>query len=774
MTAMIGARIRRLEDRALLIGRGRFIDDVPLPGALHVAFVRSPHPHARIAATDLKAASAVPGVHAVLDFAALQPVLAEQRLPRHPEAIRQPPKSTPFVLAREEVAFVGEPVALIAASDRYVAEDAAQQVTVQYEELPAVADLHCALDRDAPKARLDFDSNLLARFRVAYGDSDAAFAGAKTVRAALAQHRGAAHPIEPRGAAVEYRASEDALVIWASTQLAHELRDAVAAVLGLDESRVRVATPDVGGGFGPKYCVYQEEVAVACAARLLQRPLKWTEDRREHFLSAIQERDQSWDLELALAADGRIRGLRGTILHDQGAYALKDVGLPYNSATSVAGPYKVPALAIDVAIVLTNKVASSSVRGAGYPEACFAMERLMDRAAEALGIERAELRRRNLVGADEMPYRTPLKARSGAAIVYDSGDYPACQAAVLAAARWNEFPARQARARAEGRYLGIGLAHAVKGTGRGPFESGLVQVSPQGRISVLTGAALMGQGLGTALAQICAAELGVAPDDVTVIAGDTRAPYGFGGFASRQLVTAGSSVRLAAREVAAKAKRLASHILEADETDLELAEGAVRIVGVKDRAVPLKELARILKGAPGRQFPAGIEPGLEAARPFMSDSLAYANACHVAEVEVDVETGAVRLLAYHAIQDSGTLINPLIVKGQLEGGIAHGLGNALFERMGYGEAQPMTLSFAEYLLPTAPEVPRVASLFKQSPSPLNPLGAKGAGEVSTIPTAAAIAAAIEDALQPFRVRIERVPLAPYELRALIAKETRHG
>ncbi len=768
---VIGSRVRRLEDGALLTGRGRFVDDIDLPGALEVAFVRSPHAHALIHGIDARAAKAVPGVHAVLTLDDLKPVLAQQRLPRNPHATRQPEGSTPFVLAEREVAFVGETVALVAARNRYVAEDAAALVVVDYEPLPAVADCRRALAPQAPRARLDTASNLLAGFTVAFGDVDAAFAGAATVvTRELFQHRGGAHPIEGRGIAVERRAGDDSLAVWASTQLANDLFRAIAEGLGLDENRLRVATPDVGGGFGAKYCVYPEEIAVAAAAMLTGRSLKWIEDRREHFIGAVQERDQYWSMAMALDRDGRIRGIRGQLTHDQGAYALKDVNLPYNAASSVTGPYIVPAFAMDVAIAVTNKVPASSVRGAGYPEACFTMERLMDAAAHGLGLDRAEIRRRNLVPAEKMPYVKPLKARSGAPIAYDSGDYPGCQAELLAASDWDGFAQRQAAARSHGRYLGIGLAHAVKGTGRGPFESGIVRIAPSGRISVFTGAAAMGQGLATALAQICAGALGVQPEMVSVIAGDTAvASMGFGGFASRQLVTAGSSVLLAAKAVAAKAVKLAAHVLEADEKDLECVDGEVRVVGVRQHAIRLGELARILHGAPGYGFPPGIEPGLEASRNYLTDALAYANAFHVAEVEVDIDLGHVRILRYGAIQDLGVLVNPLIVDGQVQGGIAHGIGNALFEWMGYDEAaQPVTTTLAEYLLPTAPELPMFETRYKQSPSPVNPLGAKGAGEVGTVPAAAAVISAVENALAPFGVRIDEAPLSPQRLVALIA------
>jgi carbon-monoxide dehydrogenase large subunit len=440
----------------------------------------------------------------------------------------------------------------------------------------------------------------------------------------------------------------------------------------------------------------------------------------------------------------------------------------------MSGPYLLPALAIEVTVAATNKTPVSSVRGAGYPQAAFAMERMMDRIARELRLDRAEVRRRNLIPPRMMPYTKPLKARSGASMQYDSGDYPACQAEVLSAIGWDDFPRRQAAARAAGRYLGIGLAHGIKGTGRGPFESGLVRVSNTGRVSVFTGAAAIGQGLRTVLAQICAGELGLRAQDITVVPGDTAGvSLGLGAFASRQTVTAGSSVLLAARAVADKAKKLASHLLEAAEHDLEIADGEVRVVGAPELAVKLGELARILKGAPGYGFPPDIEPGLDANVNWRTDALAYANACHAAEVEVDIETGGVRLTRYVALQDSGTLINPMLVDGQVQGGVAHGIGNALYEWMGFDQGgQPVTTTFADYLLPGATEVPCIETRYKQTPSPLNPLGAKGAGEVSTIPAAAAVISAIEDALAPFGLRISQTPVTPQKLVELIGAAVR--
>jgi aerobic carbon-monoxide dehydrogenase large subunit len=765
---LVGTGVTRLEDHALLTGCARFVDDIAAPGALHAAFVRSPHPHALIRGVDAAAARAMPGIAGVFTLDDLVPVLKSRRMTRVSNSGTKLDHSWCFALADGEVSFVGEPVAIVIGRDRYVAEDAAALVVVEYDLLPAATDPRTA-DR-GPGVRRELGSNAVIAYKVGYGDSDAAFAkAAHVVHEELWIHRGAAHSMEGRGIFAQIADRETN--VWASTQKAHDLRNALADYIDLDEARLRVATPDVGGGFGPKLCVYPEDVAVVAAATLLHRSVKWIEDRREHFTNAAQERDQYWSIEIAADADGKVRGVRGRLIHDIGAYALQDVNIPYNSATTMTGPYMVPVLAMDVVATHTNKAPVSSVRGAGYPQAAFAMERLMDSLARVLKLDRAELRRRNLIPAEKMPYLKPLKARSGEQVQYDSGDYPGCQKQILDFTAWDDFPRRQAEARARGCYLGIGLAHGIKGTGRGPFEFGNVRVSPSGRITVSTGAAAMGQGLATALAQICASAFGVPAQHVTVISGDTSAtPLGLGGFASRQTVTAGSSVMIAANAVAAKARKLASHMLEAAEEDLEIVGGEVRVVGAPQLSVKLGELARVLKGAPGYGFPPGIDPGLEADATFRVDQLAYSNACHVVEVEVDIETGGVSFQRYVALQDSGRRVNPLIVEGQVHGGIAHGIGNSMFEWMGYdASGQPVTTTFADYLLPTATEVPRFETLYKESPSPHNPLGVKGVGEVGVIPCAAAVISAIEDALSPFNVRISQMPIMPHELVRLIAE-----
>jgi carbon-monoxide dehydrogenase large subunit len=767
MPPIVGSRITRLEDEPLLRGKGRFIDDIAVPGTWHAAFVRSPHPHALIKNVGKDAALAMPGVHAVLTLDDLAAVMVNRRMVRHSNSGMPLDKCWAYALAPGETSYVGEPIAIVLADDRYVAEDAAALVMVDYEPLPFMADVRRA--KDGAPVRRELGGNVITTYRVEFGDVNAAFAKAAHVfKQELWQHRGGAHSIEARGILAEVRAADGGITVYASTQKAHDLSQSLTALMDFDDG-LRVVAPDIGGGFGAKLCVYSEDVAVVAAAKLTGRSIKWTEDRREYFTNAVHERDQYWQLEIAVDAQAKVLGIRGKLLHDTGAYTLQDPNIPYNSTSTMSGPYVVPGLSVEVTIAMTNKTPVSSVRGAGYPQAAFAMERLLDLVAREMKLDRAEVRRRNLIPASKMPYRKPLKARSGAAMEYDSGDYPACQAETLKAIGWDDFLKRQSEARAKGRYLGMGLAHGVKGSGRGPFESGLVRISRTGKVTVFTGASAMGQGLGTALAQITADQLGVDVSKVKVVAGDTSGvSLGLGGFASRQTVTAGSSVHLAAKAVAEKAKKVASHVLEADENDLELKDGEVRVAGAPQLNVKLSEIARILQGAPGYGFPAGVDPGLEANVNHRTDSLAYANGCHACEVEVDAETGEVKILRYVAMQDSGVLINPMMVEGQIHGGVAHGIGNALYEWMGYDEAgQPVTTTFADYLLPTATEVPMLDTLYKETRSPLNPLGVKGVGEAGTIPCAAALISAIEDALTPFGARIGQVPLSPSTIVTMI-------
>jgi carbon-monoxide dehydrogenase large subunit len=763
----IGARRPRIEDPALLRGAGRYIDDIALGGMLHVAFARSPHAHARLLGVDMLAARAAPGVVAVLAAADLMPFVTSLRLPIAFPKGQLPPEVMPKILIDDEALFAGEAIAMVVAESRHAAEDAAELVEVSYDALPALANAPAAVKPGAPQACLG-SPNLFAGFAVGYGDADTVFQRAPHVfRERLMQHRGGAHSIEGRGVVARYEA--DVMTVWSSTQMSHELRHTVAELLDLPEDAVRVVAPDVGGGFGAKYLVYPEEIAVAAASLMLERPVKWIEDRREHFLSAIQEREQHWDLEVATDGDGRLLGVRGTLVHDQGAYAPHAFNVPFNSATSLPGAYILPAYAMQVSVVRTNLPPVIPVRGAGYPQGCFALERLLDRAASELGIDRAEIRRRNLIGPDQMPYELPLRTRAGSVISYDTGDYLRCQETVLAAIDFAGFAGRRDAARRDGRHIGIGFAHAVKGSGRGPFESGLVRVMPNGRVSIYTGALAMGQGLKTALAQICADGLGVAVDQIDVTAGDTGfVSLGHGGYASRQTVTAGSSVKLAAGMVRDRAIRVAAQMLEVAESDLVIEDGRVHVVGAHGLGMPLGHIAAALRGLPGYAFPNTDEVGLEAEAHFRVDTLTYANAFHACEVEVDVETGAVTVLRYVAMHDSGRLINPLIAEGQVHGSIVHGIGNALFEHMVYSdEAQPLTTTFGDYLLPIAPSIPWLELTFMESPTPRNPLGVKGVGEVGLVPVTSAIASAVDHALEPFGVHITETPILPPRLLALI-------
>ena len=764
----------RIEDPPLLRGRARFVDDIHSPGVLHAAFLRSPLAHAGIAGIDKRAAQDAPGIHAVWTLDDLRPHLAAERLVVGlPSPSYRQQRDRPL-LADGEVVHVGEAVAMVVAATRYAAEDAAALIEVDYEPLPVVADCRDALAPDAPSVHRGADHNLLAEITMEFGDVEAAFGGAHRIFAArLSVHRGGGHSIEGRGALARHDPADDMLTIWSSTQTPHAGRNLIARMLDRETRGVRVVTPAVGGGFGPKLVTYPEEVAVALAALLLGRPVKWIEDRREHFVASTQERDQFWDVEAAFESDGRILGLRGTMLHDHGAYTARGVNLPYESALTVTLPYDVPAYRLAVRAALTNKVPVTPVRGAGHPQAVFAMERLLDAAAEGLGIGRVAIRARNLIGPERMPCTRPLESRGGRKVVLDSGDYPGCMKAALDAADWGGFPARRRAAAARGLARGIGLANFVKGTGRGPFESACVAIDPSGTVSVASGAAPMGQGIETMLADIVAGALGCDRDLVRVTAGDTGAvALGIGGFNSRQAVTAGSSAFNAARAVRDKALAVAARHLEAPEEDLEVVGGEVRVRGAPELAVGLGRLAETVAGTPGVTLPAGIAPGLAAEENTVLDDMPFANGSAVAEIEIDRETGHAAVVRLVLAHDCGRIVNPAIVEGQIVGGAAHAIGNALYEWMGFDEdAQPLTTTLADYLLPGSTDLPRIVTVHMESPSPLNPIGVKGVGECGTVPTAAAIAAAIEDALGLPGGTVDRLPLAPADIGRLAREHT---
>src|SRR5258706_830493 len=773
----VGARVLRSEDPRLLTGRGEFVDDIRLPGMLHAAFVRASLAHARVRAIDAKPALAMPGVHAVLTAADMPAVMRNVRMPvLVPIPFAKYPL-TQFALALDEVCYVGEGLAIVVADTRYLAEDAAARVEVDYDPLPVASDCRDAVKDGAPLAHLSTPDNKAAGFKVGYGDVANAFSSAAHVfKEELWHHRGCGHSLEGRAILGHWDARTGHLTVWSSTQTPHLAKRSLAEMLERDPETIRVIAPDVGGGFGPKAIFYTEEAVVAQAAIALGRPVKWTEDRREHFLATTQERDQYWSLEIALDTNAKLLGVRGSMLHDTGAYLPWGVVLPFIAATTVPGPYVLPAYELDVTVAYTNKVATTPVRGAGRPQAVFAMERLLDRAARELALDPAEIRRRNLIQKSQMPYRVGLVFRDGKPVVYDSGDYPATLEKALALADYRDFPRRQKEALAQGRHIGIGIGSYVEGTGLGPFEGVSVRVLQNGKISVQSGAAPQGQGHVTMFQQIVADELGVALGEIIVTLGDTAAiAMGVGTFASRITANAGPSALIASQNVRAQILKLAARALEADEADLVLADGKAEVTTGNRRSIGFGELAKLAQGYPGFSFAPGDAPGLEHTAYFTPPQAVYCNGTHVAEVEVDIATGGVRILNYAVAHDSGTLINPLIVDGQIQGGVAHGIGNALFELMAYdANATPLTVTFADYLLPSATDVPAVAAVHLQTPSPLNPLGVKGTSEVGTSPAATAIVAAIENALSPFGVKFCDSPLTPDKIVVALRNHRDYG
>lgn len=766
----IGAPVARIEDGPLLKGKGRFLDDLAPAGVVEAAFLRSPVAHGLIRKLDLTQARALPGIHAIYTYADLRPLMTSDHMPLALPAGGLRHVIDPDVLAIEEVCYVGEPIALVIADTRALAEDAIALIELEIEPLPAVTDPVAGLRADSPPARLGLPDNMVARTGIDYGNADAVFASAPHV---IAQEyrlsKGGGHSLEARGVLAQFDEIEQSLTVWDSTQMPHRAKSILVDALGLNESQVRVVTPDVGGGFGPKAVFHPEELAIPAAALLLKRPVKWIEDRFESFTATSFERDQIWTMEIAFTDEGKLLGIRGTLRYDHGASTPYGIALPYNAATNLIGPYDLPAFKIDIQLCLTNMTPSAPTRGAGRPQGTFVMERLLDRAAEKLGLTREEIRSRNLITPDRMPFPIPVRQRDGSTMEYDTGDYPECQKRVMELAGWSEFPARQAQARKEGRFIGMGLANYVEATGRGPFESVSIRISPSGQIIAATGATAQGQGVKSMIAQIAADQLGISAKDVQVVVGDTQlTPSGLGAYASRQAVMAGNAAHCAALAIVEKIKIAAGAIMEAEPQDLQLSQGRVHLKGVPDHGKSLAEIARALAGAPGFALPGNLPPGLFANSDYMANGLTYTNGSHICEVEVEPATGTVRILRYVVMHDCGRMINPMMVEGQIIGGLVHGIGATLFEWMRYdAQGQPLSVTYADYLLPTSDVVPRIEIHHMESPTPLNPLGVKGAAESGTIGAPAVIVSAIEDALRPFDIKITELPVTPARLRKLL-------
>src|SRR5437870_3949363 len=770
-----GAAVKRREDPRFLLGEGRFVDDVTVPGMLHASFLRSPHAHARIVKIDTAAASASPGVVRVLTFKDLErwmkPLPLFGAVPPGLGAvvkfdIRQAPQ---WALCRDRVRYVGEIVAMVVADSAERAEDAVDLIEVEWDLLAPVVDMTRAAEPGAPLIHPEWGSNVGIGFTHSIGDADRAFAQADaTVAETFHIQRYVGMPLEGRGVVAAWDRRDGTMTTWNSTQVSHFVQQGLTGALGLPPHKIRVIAPDLGGGFGTKASGYAEDALVPIAAMALGRPVKWIESRREHMSGAAHARHQVHAISLAAARDGAILGVRDRIWLDLGAYNVWGVVLPYNTVAHLIGPHRIKHMRVDVQAVVTNKTPNAPYRGAGRPETVFAMDRILDRLGRELRMDPAELRRKNYIRADELPYDLGMPYRDGNPLVYDTGDFPAALEQALAAAGYDAFRREQARLRARGVYRGIGISGYVEGTAIGPFEGATVKLDLHARVVVATGAVNSGQGHETSFAQVAADALGVPLDWVTVTGGDTAAvPFGVGTFASRSAVTAGSSIADACHQIRTKLVRAAATLLKAAPEDVEIDDGRAFVRGSPQKAL---DLARVVQASiPTFAAPGVASPDFEATAYHHVPTVTYASAVHVAQVEMDVETGGVKLLRYVVAHDCGKVINPVIVDGQVHGGVAQGVGGALFEDMAYdGEGQLLTGSLMDYAVPKADDLPPIETVHLEFPSPRNPLGAKGLGEGGAISPPAAIANAIEDALAPFDVRITETPVTPARVRALLA------
>jgi carbon-monoxide dehydrogenase large subunit len=754
---LVGASPKRKEDGRFVAGHGRYLDDVHVPDLLHVVLVRSPHAHARVQSIDTRAARALVGVTAVWTLEDLPELAGANVPPLVPE-----PKSRPYVhpvMAGRRVRHVGEIVAVVVAVDPYVAADGAERVAVAYEPLPAALSPEAAIAPGAPRVNDAWPDNLVSVTTSAKGHPEGAMAGAEVVVSArLAYPRVAGMPLETRGVLAVPDPIGGGLTVWTSTQVPFAVRSGIAPVVGLPEERIRVLVPDVGGGFGVKGHVYPEEILVSVVARRLGRPVKWTETRSEHCLTAAGDRDQVHEARIGLQRDGRIVAIDTAFTRDHGTSPMLGEAITLNTINHLPGPYRVPNYRGVGRNILTHKTFAAAYRGAGRPEAAFVLDRLLDRAARRIGMDPAELRRRNLIRADEMPGPTGLTYRDGAPITYDPADYPAAFDRLLVALDYQGWRAEQVKRRGSNRPIGLGLCAYVEGTGIGPFEGADIRVDPDGTVFVHLGVCAQGQGHETTLAQIAADELAVPLESVVVVGGDTNlVGYGMGTIASRVAAVSGPAVQRTAAQVAHKARLVGAELFECAPEDVVLAEGRVQVKGVPGQSVSLGQVARA--AVRSRAVAEAGGPGLSACAFFYPDTVTWAFGVQGVVAEVDLEACSIRLLKLAAMHDCGRPINPVIVEGQLHGGIAQGLGSALGESLIYDEAgQLLTGTLMDYPLPRADEMPPLEVIHMDFPSAINALGIKGVGESGVISPAAAVANAVEDALVDYGIEIDRPPV----------------
>ena len=771
--AGIGASPLRKEDAPLIVGQGRYVDDIKLPGMLHAAFVRSPFASARILSIDTAEAEALPGVVRILTAETLGLDAGV------------PCASNPFggaiqvkrpILAEGRVRMVGEPVALVIAADRATARDAADKVLVDYESLPAVIHAERALEPGAPLVHDDAPGNLCCTITHKTEGFDAVFDAAPVViRQTIDNQRLTPVPIEARAVIASWGVAADELTVYSSTQVPHYLRTFLSAVCGLSEARCRVIAPDVGGGFGAKLNTYAEEYAVAQASKLVGAPVKWIEDRSEAMVATIHGRDQLQHVELAADRDGRVHAIRVKLVQDCGAYLqLLTPTIAHLTVFMVPGAYDIQQLDITLVEAFTNTTPTDAYRGAGRPEATHMIERMMDLLADELGMDPAEVRRRNFI--KEFPYA------SATGLSYDSGNYEGALDKALEMAGYAGFEARRAEARARGNHRGIGLStwveicglapsavtHAI-GVGSGGWESSILRLHPTGTATVITGSSAHGQGHATSWSQIVESELGIPFSDVEVIHGDTLySPYGIGTFGSRSLAVGGIALQQSCVKVREKAQQLAAHLLECAPDDLEWADGTWRVKGSPERAKTIQELAGAAWAA--NSLPEGMEPNLDATTFFDPPNFTFPFGTHIAEVEIDGETGKVSIERYTAVDDCGNVVNPMIVDGQVHGGIAQSIAQALYEETVYDDdGQILTGSLVDYMIPSAAEMPHFDLARTVTPSPTNVLGVKGIGEAGTIAASAAVVNAAVDALGHLGIKHLEMPLQPARVWAAMQK-----
>jgi carbon-monoxide dehydrogenase large subunit len=777
MKKFIGKRIKRNEDPRLLTGQALFVDDVEIPGMLHAAFVRSDYAHAHLRGIDVSEARNRSGVVAV--FTAED--MGEDWQPGPP--LVSPPPSvenvvfhsrTQVPLVKDKVRHVGEAIAVVVAENRYIAEDAVEDIWVDLDPLKAVVDIETALNPDSPLVHDDLDSNLAAHITQEKGDYAAARAAADLViKRKIIIDRGAAAAMENRGIVAQWDARSQHLTVWDTTQAPIPIRNGLAARLGLSEHQVRVIAPFLGGGFGPKMMMfYPEEMLIPWLAMKLNRPVKWIEDRRENFYATTQERVQVHDAEMALSSDGRILGVRHTFFHDTGAYDPYGLTIPLNTQCHAMGGYDVANYHGEISVVFTNKTIATPVRGAGRPQGIFVVERLLDLAARELGFDPVEIRMCNLILPDAFPYDHQIIDQAFAPLILDSGNYKPVLKKAAAMIDFEQFvKEEQPRLRAAGRKVGIGIVPFIETTGVGPYEGARVTVEASGKVNVATGVGTQGQGHFTTFAQVVAEQLGVKVSDVQLVTGDTaQFHWGTGTFASRGAVVAGNAIHASALNVRKKIIKLASKVLGAPEEELELKDGNVQVADIPRFSISLGELASLANPLRGAVEP-GTEPGLESTAYFGPKYGATAFGAHAMILEVDPETMMVKIKRYVVVEDCGTILNPLILEGQIHGGVSMGIGNAFYEQLIFDEnGQLLNASLADYLITTSTEVPRIEVGHEETTSPLNPLGTKGVGEAGAIPVPALFVQAVENALHDSHLEILEAPLSPNRLFELLQEQ----